>query len=645
MALLNFANLDFDQIKETLTQYIKSNSNFTDYDFEGSNLSTIIDVLAYNTYITSYNANMVSNEVFIDSATLRENVVALARNIGYLPRSRKASRTNISFFVDVTNLGVSPASLTLKSGPVVSSGNQFGDESFVFGITEDKTVSVKDGFAEFFDCPVFEGINVTQSFEVDLLNLDQKFILTNSGIDIDTLVVNVASNRGSSVSVTYSRQDDLFNPTTGKTVTGTSNIYFIQEVADERYELIFGDGVFGRKLNQGDVITVNYITTNAETANGISNFNFSGQLAYTMDGTTSTVTSGISLVTTDAPSTGGEPIESVDSIRKFAPQVYSTQNRALTANDYEILIPNKIFPETESISVFGGEELVPPQFGKVFISIKPRTGDFVSNAIKQNIKRDLKKYAVAGIVPEILDLKYLFIETESKVYYNTNLAPNASFVSTVVQNNINKYAQSSELNRYGARFKYSKFLKIIDQGHQSITSNITTIEIRRDLRLALNSFAEYAIDFGNEFHIKSMLGYNIKTSAFKVADINENVFLFDVPFSDKKTGNLNLFSLPSDNGSTPIIRRRNIGTVDYKKGRITLNPINITSGKEKKGQQILEISACPESNDVIGLQDLYLQLDRSSVEMIVDEISSGLDPSGSNYTVSPSYNPERIVRN
>ena len=178
-----------------------------------------------------------------------------------------------------------------------------------------------------------------------------------------------------------------------------------------------------------------------------------------------------------------------------------------------------------------------------------------------------------------------------------------------------------------------------------ITSNITTIEIRRDLRLALNSFAEYAIDFGNEFHIKSMLGYNIKTSAFKVADINENVFLFDVPFSDKKTGNLNLFSLPSDNGSTPIIRRRNIGTVDYKKGRITLNPINITSGKEKKGQQILEISACPESNDVIGLQDLYLQLDRSSVEMIVDEISSGLDPSGSNYTVSPSYNPERIVRN
>ncbi len=645
MALLNFANLDFDQIKETLTQYIKSNSNFTDYDFEGSNLSTIIDVLAYNTYITSYNANMVSNEVFIDSATLRENVVALARNIGYLPRSRKASRTNISFFVDVTNLGVSPASLTLKSGPVVSSGNQFGDESFVFGITEDKTVSVKDGFAEFFDCPVFEGTNVTQSFEVDLLNLDQKFILTNSGIDIDTLVVNVASNRGSSVSVTYSRQDDLFNPTTGKTVTGTSNIYFIQEVADERYELIFGDGVFGRKLNQGDVITVNYITTNAETANGISNFNFSGQLAYTMDGTTSTVTSGISLVTTDAPSTGGEPIESVDSIRKFAPQVYSTQNRALTANDYEILIPNKIFPETESISVFGGEELVPPQFGKVFISIKPRTGDFVSNAIKQNIKRDLKKYAVAGIVPEILDLKYLFIETESKVYYNTNLAPNASFVSTVVQNNINKYAQSSELNRYGARFKYSKFLKIIDQGHQSITSNITTIEIRRDLRLALNSFAEYAIDFGNEFHIKSMLGYNIKTSPFKVADINENVFLFDVPFSDKKTGNLNLFSLPSDNGSTPIIRRRNIGTVDYKKGRITLNPINITSGKEKKGQQILEISACPESNDVIGLQDLYLQLDRSSVEMIVDEISSGLDPSGSNYTVSPSYNPERIVRN
>ena len=639
MALLNLTNLDFDQIKVSLIDYLKSNSDFTDYDFEGSNLSTIIDVLAYNTYISSYNANMVSNECFIDSATLRENVVALARNIGYTPRSRKSSRTKINFFVDCRNISNRPSSLTLKKGPVASSGNQFGNQSYVFSITEDITVAIKDGFAEFFGVEVYEGTVVEQNYKVNPATIDQRFILENPGVDLDTLKVTVGTQ-----GIKYTKQDDLFNPITGKTINGNSKTYFVQEIADERYEMIFGDGIFGRKLQDSEIITATYITTNADAADGIKDFAFSGRLTYIRNSQLYTVTSGFSLVTADSPSSGGEPIESVDSVRKFAPQMYATQNRALTANDYEILIPNKIYPETESISVFGGEEMVPPQFGKVFISIKPRTGDYVSNAVKQNIKRDLKRYAVAGIVPEILDLKYLFLETDSKVYYNTGAAPNAAAVSTVVQNNINKYAESSELNRYGARFKYSKLLKVIDQGHQSITSNITTIQMRRDLRVALNQFAEYAVDFGNAFHISSMKGYNIRTSPFKIADINEKVYLYDIPYSDKKTGTINMFSLSSEDGTTPILRRRNLGIINYQKGRITLNPINITSGKEKAGQQILEISANPESNDVIGLQDLYLQLDISNVEMVVDEISSGLDPSGSNYVVTPSYSTGALVR-
>ena len=644
MALLNFTNLDFDQIKITIIDYLKSNSDFTDYDFEGSNLSTIIDVLAYNTYINSYNANMVSNECFIDSATLRENVVALARNIGYTPRSRKSSRTKINFFVDLTSgIGNTPAAVTLKKGPVVTSGNQFGDQSYVFCITEDLTVTVKDGFAEFFGVEVYEGTVVEQNYEVDRTNLEQKFILENAGVDLDTLRVKVGNS--SSTQINYSKQDDLFHPTTGSTINSKSNIYFVQEIADERYELIFGDGIFGKRLEGSDKINATYITTNADSADGIADFSFSGRLTYIQNGVVNNITNGVSLITADSASSGGEPIESVDSVRKYAPQMYATQNRALTANDYEILIPSKIYPETESISVFGGEELVPPQFGKVFISIKPRTGDYVSNAIKQNIKRDLKKYAVAGIVPEILDLKYLFLEVDSKVYYNTGAAPNAAAVSTIVQNNITKYAESSELNRYGARFKYSKLLKVIDQSHQSVTSNITTVQMRRDLRLALNTFAEYAIDFGNELHISSMKGYNIRTCGFKVADINETVYLYDIPYSDNKTGTINLFSLSSADGTTPILRKRNVGKIDYKKGRITLNPINITSGKLKSGQQIMEISISPESNDVIGLQDLYLQLDRSSVEMVVDEISSGLDPSGSNYVVTPSYRNGSLVRN
>ena len=542
MSLTNFTNLDFDQIKKSLKDYLQNNSDFTDYDFEGSNLSTILDVLAYNTYITSYNANMISNEVFIDSATLRENVVALARNIGYVPRSKKSSRTKVNFSVNLSSVSPSPPNITLKKGPVASTGNQFRNQSFVFNIPEDKTVSIIDGIAVFDDLEIYEGTVIDQTFTYSSRNPFQKFILPNTGIDLDTLVVKVKPSSQSSVVTKYERHDNLFDNDTGTTVNGNSNIFFLQEVTSEQYELIFGDGIFGKKLQDGNVIEVSYIVTSGDSANGVNNFTYSGKLSYVRNSVEIVVTSGISFISSRLPSSGGENIEGVDSIRKYAPQIYATQNRALSANDYEILIPNKIYPETESISVFGGEELVPPQYGKVFISIKPRNGDFVPNLIKQNIKRDLKKYAVAGIVPEILDLKYLFIETNSKVYYNTNLAPNASFVSTKIQRDLTTYSESSELNKYGARFKYSKFLKVIDQSHESVTSNITTIEMRRDLRLATSETAEYAIDFGNQFHIRSMSGFNIRSSAFRVLNINADVYLYDVPDATGEKGQISLFS-------------------------------------------------------------------------------------------------------
>jgi len=643
MSLINFTNLDFDQIKQSLKDYIQSSSDFTDYDFEGSNLSTILDVLAYNTYITSYNANMISNEVFIDSATLRENVVALARNIGYVPRSKKSSRTNLNFFVDISDVSPTPANLTLKAGPVATTGGQFNNQSFVFGIPEDLTVSVIDGVANFDDVEVYEGSYLSQTYVYSTRNKFQKFILPNVGIDLDSLVVTVRPSIDSSVTTKYSRQDELFDSVTKSTINKNSNIYFIQEVESEQYEVIFGDGVFGKALEDGNVIEMTYIVTNGSDGNGINSFTFSGSLSYVRNSVEIFVTNGISLISSVLPSSGGESIESVESIRKFAPQIYSTQNRALSAGDYETLIPNKIYPETESISVFGGEELVPPQYGKVFISIKPRNGDFVPSIIKQNIKRSLKKYSVAGIVPEILDLKYLFIETSSKVYYNTNLAPSASFVSTKVQRDLTAYAESSELNKYGARFKYSRFLKVIDSSHESVTSNITTVEMRRDLRLAISEVAEYAIDFGNEFHVKSMNGFNLRSSAFRVLNINTDVYLYDVPDLTGEKGQMGIFSL-DEGSSTPIIQRRNVGVIDYKKGRITLDPINIVSGKTKDNVDILEISATPESNDIIGLQDLYLQLDSSFVDMVVDEISSGADPSGSTYTVTTSYKNGNIIR-
>jgi len=640
MPLSNFTNLDFNQVKTTLREYLKENSSFTDYDFEGSNLSTILDVLAYNTYITSYNANMVANEVFIDSATLRENVVSLARNIGYTPKSRKAARATITFFINTGNLSPTPATITLQKGVVASSSSSFGSQSFVFSILEDITVPVVNDTAQFNNIPIYEGNLVSSNFTYNARNPEQKFILDNVGIDSDLMTVSVKPNQQSSRSVKYSIQNSLFD------IDGDSTVYFIQEVDDERYQVIFGDGIFGKKLEDSNFITVSYITSSGDAANGVNNFKFSGRLQYNRNSADYVVTSGISALTTGITASGGESIEGVESIKKFAPRIYASQNRALTANDYETLIPARIYPETESISVFGGEELVPPQYGKVFISIKPRFGDFLPNLMKENIKAKLKQYAVAGIVPEILDLKYLYLEIDSKVYYNTNLAPSAAAVSTIVQNNANKYSESSEMNKYGARFKYSKFLKIIDDSHEAVTSNITTVKMRRDLRVVTNAFAEYSIGFGNEFYIKSMNGYNIKSSGFNIAGINEPVYLGDLPDTNRINGTVFLFTVPSIGSQSPTIVRRNAGTINYVSGVITLNPVNILTAKDKDGVQIIEVEATPLSNDVVGLQDLYLQLDigGSNVEMIVDEISSGLDPSASNYIVSPSYVNGNLVR-
>ena len=637
MALVNYANLDFSQIKSTLREYLRNNSNFTDYDFEGSNLSTILDVLAYNTYLASYNANMVSNECFIDSATLRENVVALARNIGYTPRSKKSSTATISFIVDTTGITPAPTSITLNRGPIATSGGTFAGNSYIFSIMDDVTVPVVNNIAVFDLLSIHEGPYLTETYTYSSRNPNQRFLINNAGADTDLIRVRVGTNSSTSKRI-YAKQDSLFD------IDGDSRVYFLQEVEDERYEIIFGDGVFGKALSEGNVVEINYLTTSGGGANGLSQFSFNGRMTYVRNGVTYPISQGISIITTDIAATGGDVIEKVDSIKKFAPRIYASQNRALTANDYETLIPAKIYPETESISVFGGEELIPPQYGKVFISIKPRTGEFLPNLIKENIKRDLKKYAVAGIVPEILDLKYLYLEVTSNIYYNTNQAPSVSEVATVVQSNIESYADSSELNKYGARFKYSKFLKIVDDSHEAITSNITSVAMRRDVRAALNTLAEYQIGFGNQFHIARMSGYNIRSSAFRVAGITQNVYIGDIPNTNRENGTLFLFTLDNPASRNPIIVRRNVGRIDYIKGIITLNPINIQSTQKViDGQSVIQIVATPQSNDVIGLQDLYLQLDvnNSVFEVITDSIASGLDPSASSYTVSSSYNYNR----
>ena len=481
---------------------------------------------------------------------------------------------------------------------------------------------------------VYEGSRVVQNFTVDAFEPNQRFILDNAGIDTSLITVNVRPSSNSSAATNYYLSDSLFD------LNGTSHVFFIQEIEDERYELIFGDGIFGKKLSAPEYITADYTVSNGADANNLSTFNFAGSL---QDNDDRIITSGISLITTTESSHSGSSIESVESIKKYGTRIYASRNRAVTATDFEALIP-EIYPETESVSAYGGESLNPPQFGKVFISIKPYNDRYLSNLIKDNIKRKLLKYSVAGIVPQVVDLKYLYVETISNVYYKANLSPCANNVKTAVSSNIDTYADSTELNKFGARFKYSQYGTIIDESHSSITSNITTVTMRRDLRAVVNTFADYEICYGNRFHISNESGYNIKSSGFSVSGLSGTVYLGDIPNDDGKTGIINLFRL--DSPTQPQIVRRNVGTIDYIKGEILLNPINILSTVINRGTPLVEIEAVPYSNDVIGLQDLYLQLDTNKVviHMWTDEISSGAQVSGTDHQVSSSYSNGVFVR-
>ena len=642
MPLVNFSNLDFDQIKTSIKDYLRANSNFTDYDFEGSNLSTIIDTLAYNTYITSYNANMVTNEVFLDSATLRENAVSLARNVGYMPRSRRASRLAASF--QVSNLS-NIASVTLKKGLVALTSQRFGNADFTFSIPQDITVPVNSsGVAEFNDIMLYQGTYLTQTYNVSSRDPDQRYTLPNSGVDTTTITVTVKESATSTITTKFNQYDSLVG------VGPEARIYFLQEIEGERYELLFGDGIIGKKLEEPNEIEIGYIVSDGQSGNNVSQIVFAGNLEANNG---DIITLGVSQMTVDGPSTGGAEIESVESIKKFGPQIYASQNRAVTASDYEALIPT-IYPEAESVSAYGGEELTPPQYGKVFISIKPVNGVFLSSCLKDNLNAALNKYKVAGIQLNLIDLGYLYIEPTSNVYYNSNLTPGPETVKTKATAAIEKYADSTELNKFGARFKYSKYQAIIDNSDPAITSNISTLEIRRDLEPRIASFAEYELCYGNRFKIKQHCnsiaenakdGFNVKSSGFKVSGISDTVYIGDYPDRNLETGELFLFKLSSP--TTPVIVKRNIGTVNYMKGEIMLNPIKIISSDVSKGNTpIIEISAVPYSNDVIGLQDLYLQLDMNYlvVNSIKDQIASGDDTSGTNYIVSSSYDGNELVR-
>ena len=628
MAFNQFTNLDFNDLKTQIKDYLRSNSNFTDFDFEGSNFSVLIDLLAYNSYTTAYNTNMAVNESFLDSATLRDNITALARNIGYVPRSKRSAIAKISFSIDTTGF-LDVKSVTLNAG-IVALGAVAGG-SYIFSIPEDITVPVNVfGVANFSEISIYEGSFFSKSFIVDDSQPNQRFIIPNANVDTTSIRVSVTDI----INEEYELYQNIFN------TNSTSKIFLVQEVEDERYELLFGDNVFGKKPANGSSIFASYIITNGKESNGAANFTFAGILS---DNNQNRITKGISRITTILPAENGDDIEPIDSIKYLAPRVYSSQYRAVTSNDYKGLIPS-IFPNVESVSAYGGDELDPPEYGKVFISIKPRQGKFLSKISKEEIKKKLKQYTIAGIKPEIIDLKYLYVELNTSIYYDKSAVSNISNLQSDVINTLRTYGTSFEINNFGGRFKYSKVSSLIDSVSSSITSNITKVKIRRDLQPAYNKAATYELCFGNQFHIKKNnikdnRGYNIKSTGFTIKDVDGIVYMSDVP-TDAEIGEIFFFILKNNE---PFIIKNNAGIVYYKKGEVLLDTVIITSSLSPNG---IEVQAVPESNDVIALKDIYLELsmDKLIVNMVEDKITSGENTSATEYIVTSSYTNGEYIR-
>ena len=641
MPFTKFSNLDFDQIKTSIKDYLRANSDFTDFDYEGSNFSVLIDTLAYNTYITAFNANMVVNESFLDSAVLRENVVSLARNIGYVPRSRTAARAQVYFPVYIDATTYSTTSLTLKAGLVCVASS--ADEAFTFAISEDITTTVNNGIANFGSLSdpitVYQGTYITQSFNVDG-SLDQRFLLENPFIDSSTIVVYVKGPSDPGMGKQYSLVDNIVG------VNKDSETYLIQEVQDQKYELLFGDGVFGKKLEDGTEITVGYIISDGKAGNGPSKFTYTGTIRDALDNIIPP--QSLPIVSTTAAAANGGEIESIDSVKYFAPRLYSAQHRAVTGRDYEAII-QKVYPNTESVSVVGGEELDPPQFGTVLITIKPKNGEYVSDFDKQLILADLKNYSLAGINQKIVDLKLLYVELDSYVYYDTAKVSSVDRLKTRITEGLTTYSDSTEINKFGGRFKYSKALNIIDKIDNAITSNITRVKIRRNLKAILNSFAQYELCFGNKFNINAQ-GRNIKSTGFKIEGELDTVYITDIPNKDAN-GNLD----GSGKGVLSIVKLnvnvdeatvvvKSAGTVDYDKGEVMLTTTNITSTIAKNN--IVEIQAFPDSNDIVGLKDLYLDFSISdtTINMVKDTITSGEKISGVGFKATSSYSNGDLIR-
>ena len=584
-------NLDFAEIKTALKDYMRAQSDFTDYDFEASALSQLLDVLAYNTYYTAFNANMVVNEMFLDSATLRDNVVALAKQLGYTPRSITSPESNIGF--TVTFPTTAPASLELKAG--TGFVTNYDGTLYRYVSLKNVKVPVINNVATFSDVTLNEGSYVVSTYTFDGSLKEQKFKIQNSAADLSTLIVRVYESANSSIYEEYKRSDNLL------TVGEDDKVFFISEVDDEQYELFFGDGVLGKKLSDGNVVELSYVLTKGPESNGAKSFTFSG-VFLDENSLKVSVPFAVNNILAESPSQGGSKIESIETIKYNAPKFYSSQNRAVTSNDYAAIVRN-LYPAIADIIVFGGEDQVPPEYGKVFLAVKPSQANALSSATKKDLTDQLKQYTVASVKPVFVDPSLLFIEIDSKIYFDgskTNMLP--AEVAAKVSTGVSEYLETSGTEKFNGKFRYSKFIGVIDGSDRAISSNITEITLRKDFYAQINASAYYEICYQNEF-LKDCDGPVVTSTGMTVFEHpNYTSYLED------RDGKIVLYRLDSLTGDK-ILLNDSVGDIDYKHGEIKLYDFTILKGTFSDNR--IELRVKPASNDVEVKREVYLDVDIS----------------------------------
>src|SRR5210317_124266 len=604
-------DLDFDAIKSNLRAFLQDQTQFSDYNFEGSGFAVLLDTLAYNTHYLGFNANMLANELYLDSADIRKNIVSLAKMLGYTPSSPKAPVAG----VDIILNNATGASVTMNKGTAFTS--TVDGTSYQFVTNEDITITPADGVYRFSNVNLYEGTLVTYRYTVDSTDVDQKFIIPSVNADTSTLKVTVQTSAGDTSTSTYTLATGL------KSLTATSKAYFLQETDTGKFEVYFGDGVIGQNLSDGNIVILEYVVTNKEEANGASTFTLSGSLG----GFTNVS------VSTNSSAQGGAEAETKESIRFNAPLQYTAQDRAVTTTDYETLVRN-IYPNALSVSAWGGEDDETPVYGVVKIAIKAASGSTLTNATKNNIITSLQPYNVASVRPEIIDPETTSILlTVNAKFDKRATTKTADTLKSEIISAITNY-NTNTLQKFDGVFRYSKVTGLIDDVDTSILSNITTVNMRKSFTPTLNSSTRYDVYFRNAIY-NPHTGHEpiVSSTGFFVAGNSNEMFL-----DDDGQGNVRRYYLVS---GIRTYANNTQGTIDYSNGQITINSLNVSSISNIRGasSSVIELTVTPSSNDVVPVRNQIVEIDiaNSNITVAEDTFVGGSAEAGVGYTTSTSY--------